>query len=117
LILETLAGARTATTAAQFLGITRRRFDAVRRQLLLLALGSLEPRPPGRHARQRMEDGQLAELQAQVQKLQIELRASQVREEIALAMPHLLRRTRAGKKARGEKICRARPSITAKPAM
>jgi hypothetical protein len=56
-------------------------------------------------------------LQAQVQELQIDLRAAQVREEIALAMPHLLRRTRAGKKGRAGTIRRSRSSTAGKPAM
>jgi len=115
LILEALAGERTAQTAGQLLGISRRRFDALRRRFLRLALDSLEPRPPGRQGRKEVEDGQLATLQAQVQRLQIDLRAAQVREEIALAMPNLLRRRLAGKKARPARGRRIRSSTAAKP--
>jgi hypothetical protein len=112
LILLTLAGEQTTSAAGQLLGITRRRFDALRRQFLVSALNDLEPRPPGRPGRQRVEDRQVSRLEAQVQRLQVDLRAAEVREEIALALPHLLRRTRRGKKG----SLRKAGSIVAKPA-
>jgi hypothetical protein len=46
-------------------------------------------------------------LEAQVQSLRLDLRAAQIREEIALAMPHLLHR-RAGRLAASECVSRVR---------
>jgi hypothetical protein len=45
----------------------------------------------------------VAALEGEVQGLRLELRAAQIREEIALAMPQLLRRSRRAKKARRPK--------------
>jgi hypothetical protein len=116
LILETLAGERTVSAAGQALGVSRRRFHDLRAEFLRVALDLLEPRPAGRPGRQQGEEEHLAELKAEIQRLTIDLHAAQVREEIALAMPHLLRRTKAGKKARA-KGRRARSSHVEKPAM
>jgi hypothetical protein len=115
LVLETLAGQRTVTAAGQALGISRRRFHALRSEFLQAALDELEPRSVGRPGRNQDEDDRVAGLEVEIQKLQVELRASQVREEIALAMPHLLRRARTGKKARARKTRRARSSAVEKP--
>lgn len=116
LILETLAGERTVSAAGQLLGVSRRRFHDLRTEFLRDALELLEPRPMGRPVRQQGEDDQRTELEAEIQNLRIDLRAAQVREEIALTMPHLLRRTKARKKARS-KGRRARASTVEKPDM
>jgi hypothetical protein len=101
--VEVLAGRRTAAAGALALGISERRFHALRNHLLQAALERLEPRPAGRPAHRAAEPGgQTAALRAQVRDLRLELRAAQIREEIALAMPHLLLRAgRSKKKARG----------------
>jgi hypothetical protein len=114
LILETLAGEQTTSAAGRLLGITRRRFDALRRQFLLFGLSYLEPRPPGRPGQTHVADRRVSGLEAQVQRLQVDLRAAEVREEIALALPHLLRRSR-GKKGSLSKTPRAKSSIVQKP--
>jgi hypothetical protein len=101
LILETLAGQRTMALAGRLLGISERRFYVLRKEFLSSALDMLEPRPIGRPGRvPAAGDERLMELETEVQRLQVELRAAQIREEIALVMPHLLRRTRAKKKVR-----------------
>jgi len=115
LILETLAGERTVSAAGQALGVSRRRFHDLRVQFLRVALDVLEPRPAGRPSRHQGEEVQLAKLEAEIQRLNIDLRAAQVREEIALAMPHLLRRAKVGKKAKS-KGRRSRSSPVEKPA-
>jgi hypothetical protein len=101
LILETLAGQRTMRAAGRLLGISERRFYVLRKAFLLSALETLKPRPIGRPGQpSAVGDERLTELEAELQRLRVDLRAAQVREEIALAMPHLLRRTRAKKKGR-----------------
>jgi hypothetical protein len=106
MLLDVWAGQQTAVQAVLRFGLSERRFHQLRTQCLQAALTSLEPRPLGRPAR-RPDDsnGQLAALQNQVQNLRLDLRAAQIREEIALAMPHLHRRggrskTAGRKKAR-----------------
>lgn len=100
LVLETLAGACSIPAAGALLGIGRRRFYDLRRQLLENALQSLELRPPGRPTQEEAKDDRVAQLEAEIEKLRIDLTAARVREEIALAMPHLLRRAPKGKKPR-----------------
>jgi hypothetical protein len=99
--LEVWTGQRTAAEVCCQLGLGERRFRALREQLLQAALLSLEPRSAGRPPGPAGgTDAQLAQFQAQVSELQAELRAAQVREEIALVLPHLARRRGRGKGAR-----------------
>jgi hypothetical protein len=98
MILEALAGRRTVAQACRALGLGERRFHALRHRALQAALEALEPRPGGRPARQAAGgDWRVAALEAALRDLKFDLRAAQVREEIALAVPHLLR-PRGGKK-------------------
>jgi hypothetical protein len=85
-VLETLAGTCRIGAACARLGLSEQRFDQLRTQVLQAALDSLEPRPVGRppHAVPATE---VVALQARLAALEIELRAAQVREEIALALP------------------------------
>jgi hypothetical protein len=116
LILETLSGRRTVTAAGQILGISRRRFHALRTEFLRWALPMLEPRPVGRPGREQIDD-RTAGLQAEIEALRVELRATQIREELALTMPHLLRRKARSKKTK-PKTARRRKSLAAeRPAM
>ena len=92
-ILETISGQRTIADAAAAIGVGEARFHELRNHVLQAALGALEPKPAGRPAQPRSEpDPKVAELEAQVRELDLELRASQVREQIALTMPHILKR-------------------------
>jgi hypothetical protein len=110
LILEALAGRRTVAEVCRQLGLGERRFHALRQQVLQAALGSLEPRPAGRPAQTpSAADGRVAALEAAVQELRLDLRAAQIREEIALALPHLLQRAAQTKKA-GRLPHRCRPT-------
>lgn len=112
LILDTLAGQRTVREAAALLGLRARRFHILRRQFLADSLEDLEPRPPGRPC--RLVDAsasQVTALEAEVRRLRLELQAAQIREEIALTMPHLLRRD-IGKKRR-RRSGRVRPLASA----
>jgi hypothetical protein len=101
-VLEALAGGRTAAAVCLGLGISERHFRALRDRVLQAALAALEPRPAGRPARPEGEaGGRVAELKAAVSDLRLELRAAQVREELALLLPQVLRRPgRAGRARR-----------------
>jgi hypothetical protein len=85
-VLETLAGTCRIPEACARLGLSEQRFDQLRRQVLQAGLDSLEPRRAGRRPRP-VPAADLAALQARIDALEIELRAAQVREEIALALP------------------------------
>jgi hypothetical protein len=92
-ILETISGQRTIADAAAEIGVGEARFHELRNQVLQAALAALEPRPAGRPAQPRADqDPRIAELEAQVRELDLENKASHVREQIALTMPHLLKR-------------------------
>jgi hypothetical protein len=89
-ILQTMTGTCRVSEACDLLGIGMQRFHQLRRRALLGALAALEPRASGRPARPVAAPAEeLAELRGQIQDLQIELRAAQLREEIALVLPHL----------------------------
>jgi hypothetical protein len=91
-VLETLTGRRTVAEACRLLGLRERRFHELRNVVLQAALAGLEPRPAGRPPRPAAEPGgRVAALEATVRDLQLDLRAAQVREEIALMLPQLRR--------------------------
>lgn len=92
-ILETLSGQQTLVEAAGRLGLSDRHLHTLRRQLLQQALYWLQPRPPGR-PEQRTMTTPTDPREEEIQRLRVELNAARVREEIALALPHLLRRRR-----------------------
>jgi len=85
-ILETLAGTCRIGEACAQLQLSEQRFDQLRTQVLQAALDSLEPRSVGRPPR-AVPAAAVTALEARVAELEIELRAAQVREEIALALP------------------------------
>ena len=85
-VLETLAGRCRVGEACARLGISEPRFEQLRAQVLQAGLDRLEPRDVGRPPRPAV-DAQVRALEARVAELEIELRAAQVREEIALALP------------------------------
>jgi transposase-like protein len=88
LILETLGGRLRVQEACDRLGISEQRFRQLRQALLEGALASLEDRPAGRPRRAAAPEETVA-LRQQVAELEHELRAAQVREEIALALPQV----------------------------
>jgi hypothetical protein len=93
LILEALSGRRTVAVASAALGLAERRFHTLRALALQAALESLEPRPAGRRSLPAPEKtAQVMALESTIRELRIELHAAQVREEIALTMPHLFRK-------------------------
>ena len=90
-ILETLRGELRLLEACQLLGVSPQRFHQLREEALQAALTALEPRPAGRPAHQRSPaEEQVEQLQQQLADKDIELRAAQAREEIALVLPQVV---------------------------
>ena len=109
-ILETMAGECTVTEACEELGVGETAFHELRAQAIAGALSSLEPKLRGRPRRGESEETpRIRGLELENQELKIDLRAAQIREEIALMMPHLLNRkkkettTPKGRKRRKKK--------------
>lgn len=93
LILETIAGQKALAEAAQELGISETRFHIIRQEALLGAAAALEPGMPGRPPAQKpIAAGEVEKLQRDVADLKAAMAAAEIREEIAVLMPHLLRR-------------------------
>jgi hypothetical protein len=87
-ILETMAGTARVQELCVRLGICEQRFRQLRAVALQAALASVEDQPPGRPRRPE-ESPQIAQLRQQLEEMQRLLQVSQVREEIALALPQV----------------------------
>ena len=92
-ILETLSGRKTVKQASAELGISEARFHVLRREALQAALDGLEPRHAGRprEADAAEAAGDPRALREEIEDLRGQLHAAEVRTEIGLTMPHLLR--------------------------
>ena len=89
-ILETLCGERSIPEVCEELGIHESMFHRVRSEALQATLESLEPRPLGRPPQQTPpEDLRAAELEGENLRLQMELKASEVRRDLAEKLPRL----------------------------
>jgi transposase-like protein len=99
-ILETLSGQRTIPDVCQELGIQESMFHRVRGEVLQTALDRLEPRPLGRPPLpSNPQDARVAELEEENLKLRVELKAAEVRRELAENLPRLAKPAdRPGKK-------------------
>jgi hypothetical protein len=63
----------------------------LRKRFLNGGVPALEDRPAGRRRRQRsVEEERIQKLEADLQQTRLDLQAAQLRQEIALTMPHLL---------------------------
>jgi transposase-like protein len=92
-ILETLSGERTVAEACAELEISEARFHQLRQQALEGALKGLSPGKAGRPRKEEpVVPGQVEELEQEVRDLEVDLQAARVRTELALAMPHLLKK-------------------------
>jgi hypothetical protein len=91
-ILQTVAQNMPMQDACEMLGIREVRLHQLRQRALQGALDAIAPRPPGRPSLQQTtpEAHRLRELEQQVAHLELQLREAQVREEIALIVPHLV---------------------------
>jgi hypothetical protein len=91
-ILQTIAGELSVVDACARLNVSEARFHALRAEALHAAADYLEPKPAGRRPQQTDTQAvEAAALKEQIQELKIELRATQIREELALLMPHVLK--------------------------
>jgi hypothetical protein len=91
-ILEVIAEKRTVKSACEELGISEARYHELEWTALQGAVDSLEPKPAGRPpAAASPPDPKLVALEEEVKELRVGLRAAQIREEIAVVMPHLLK--------------------------
>ncbi len=89
-ILETLSGARSIPEVCEELGINESMFHRVRSEVLQTALQRLEPRPLGRPPQQPPpEELRVAEMEEENLRLQMELKAAEVRRELAEKLPRL----------------------------
>jgi hypothetical protein len=90
-ILETLSGQRSIPEVCEELGIRESMFHRVRGEVLQTALDRLEPRPLGRPAHEppQPQDLRLAELEEENLRLHLELKAAEVRRELAENLPRL----------------------------
>jgi hypothetical protein len=91
IILETISGERTVESACLALGIGKTAFHELRTRLLQAAVQEMEPKQAGRPRNEPEADSELAHLKQQNFELKRDLRLSQIRTEIALMMPHLLK--------------------------
>jgi len=97
-ILETVSGRLGITAASALLGITPQRLHMLRELALQAALDALAPQPLGRPSTSAESDqDQIDALRRDNERLQRELAASKLREEIAVVLP---RRPRRGEKKR-----------------
>ena len=106
IVLGTLAGTLTIAQACAELGVGRTRFHALRWQVLAGAMDALKPRPRGRPRVLPDESPEVRALQARIRDLEIALRTTALRSEIALTMPYLL--DRAGRKKKDARSRRGR---------
>ena len=94
-ILDCLTGRKKIEEASEDLGIQQAMFFRMRSEALSGAVAALEPKPMGRPRKDRTpEEEEIEGLKLQMKRKELELKAAHIREEIALAMPHL----RKGKK-------------------
>ena len=103
-VLRTLTGELSIETACEELGISPAQLHRLRDRALQGALAALEPGTPGRPPSTPPEESaRVQSLEAEVRELKIDLRATQLREEIAVIMPHLARSHDASKKKPGRR--------------
>src|SRR5262245_55183783 len=88
IILETMMGRLRVVQACAGLGLCAQRYRQLRDEFVQGGLERMEGRPAGR-PRRAAEADEVAALRQQVAALQRALQVAQVREEIALALPHV----------------------------
>jgi hypothetical protein len=100
-ILETVSGQKTIPEACAELEIGEAMFHRIRDQALAAALEALQPKPMGRpRTATTAPSCVVAALEQENKDLKVELRAAEVRAEIAGSMPHLLTRKGRSEKKR-----------------
>lgn len=90
-LLQTLSGELNVQQACERLKLSEPRFHELRQQWLSDACAALEPKPLGRPKQTPLDaELELLKLHRENKNLHRHLRAAQIREEIAIAMPHVL---------------------------
>ena len=112
-VLETMTGKYRVQEACQLLDICEQRFHQLRAELLQAALQHLEAKPTGRPRRPPLPVEAEA-IREELADMELELRVAQVREEIALALPHVAVRP-LGEEAAARKKRPARAQRRARP--
>lgn len=88
-ILDTMYGRLRRLQACAELNISQTRFWQLRDEALQGALDAIEARPAGRPSQQTQADAaRVRELEQRVRELELEVQHAQVREEVALILPH-----------------------------
>jgi hypothetical protein len=109
-ILETVSGTRPVADACAELGICEAAFHELRKQALASAVEGLSPRPVGRPRKDAdPEQNRIRDLEEQVFHLKKDLQAARIREEIAIAMPHLLKHRKDAQTGGGEIVKKSPP--------
>lgn len=98
LILDTMAGKISVEEACRKLDIGEARFHELRNEVLQAAMSRLEPGQVGRppKAPAGASASEIAALRKENDDLKFDLQAYRLREEIAVAMPRLLKKEGAG---------------------
>lgn len=99
-VLDVLAEKKTVADACAELGVSEATFHRLRERVLAAALEALVPKRAGRPPKAPETPTEVEELKRTLRETRIELEASRIREEIALVMPHLLKRQDVKKKTR-----------------
>ena len=104
-VLQTIAGELNVPEACARLSVSEARFHELRAEVLQMALQHLEPKPAGRPSPQSdRQAAEMATLKEQIQELKIELRATQIREELAILMPGVLKPTKQSPEDRRKRL-------------
>lgn len=91
-ILGTLRGELSVAAACGDLGVGEARFHQLRERFLAEGVKGLEPRPGGRPPKVEPEgERRVRELEERVKELERDLKTAELRTQIALVMPHLLK--------------------------
>jgi hypothetical protein len=89
-VLDCLTGRKKIEEATEDLGIEQAMFFRMRSEALKAAVAALEPKPMGRPRKERTPQEEENEaLRLELKRMELELQAARIREEIALAMPYL----------------------------
>lgn len=89
-ILRTLSGEISVPEACQGLGIGEAMFHRMRSEYLQASLDFLEPKTPGRKpVTEAPEAVRIRQLEAEMERMKLQLYGAQVREELARTLPQL----------------------------
>ena len=103
-LLETVTGDKTMDAACQALSIHKTQLFKLRTRVLEAAAAALEPGPIGRPPQAaEPHSARIAELEARIKQLELELEASRLRVELAQALPALADETSPGRKKKARR--------------